>query len=263
MIYVVQRNSLGYDGQCVSLDDQGASEVCSIWDAISIPYYLATGGTFSDSGSDRSNGLAIPFILMIILIFILVVHSVASTIVNMKKFTSTESIVDFYWLPMLTHILLVRDLCDFFACNKNKTNTSEERDIFGQRKLGIAWDNACASFASAQIKNTKDWSLQQDYSHNSLLTNTFFVRFVGIFLIPVWLILGLLTFGILWPPQCRRWLFTWSFGDAGLTTDFDEQVKSNTPMSLLREDVSRMKGMIYERFHDMQQDIQDVKNAIH
>ncbi len=261
MIYVTQRKSLGYESPCIGQSDEGLSEVCNIWDSVKIPYYLATGKELYTSGQTASSELATNFLIVLTIIFILLVHSISTTVLNMNKYTDAEKIVGFFWLPMLTHLLLVQDICNLCFFRLRKRDFGDQESAFGQRRLGYTWEFVCASFECAQLKNTKWGYFQRDLGSYHLLTNTIFVRFVGVFLIPIWLMLGLLTLGILWPPQVRRWLFTWSLEDNCYKT-ISKEVKYTTPTMMLQEDVARMKGMVFERFHDMQSELHNIKRNI-
>lgn len=263
MIYVTQRKSLGFDKGCIELDDGGISEVCSIWGSIKISYHLAIGGELGHSRNAENQGLEVLYLLFVITFFVIVLHSVATSIINVKNFLSTNSnsMVEFYWVHMFTHILLVKDICNIFSCRSRDQENEESKYTFGQRRLEITWDYICASFECTHSKNTRWEQFQRDIGHSHLLTNTLFVRLVGIFLIPIWLILGVLTIGILWPPQLRCWLFSWSFSDEYEISHVNKENYTGSPR-ILREDISRMKGMLYERFHDMQSELHDIKRVI-
>lgn len=245
----------------MELDDEGISEVCTIWGSIKISYHLASGGELQHSRNTDNQGLEVLYLLLVIVFFVIVLHSVATSIVNIKAFLSTNSMVEFYWAPIFTHILLVEDISNIFPCRNRDQQSEESKYSFGQRRLEITWDYICASFESTNSKNTRWGQFQRDIGHSHLLTNTLFVRLVGIVLIPIWLVVGLFTFGILWPPQCRRWLFSWSFSDEYDTSHGNEEKHTGSPR-ILREDISRMKGMLYERFHDMQSELHDIKRVI-
>lgn len=278
MIYVTQRSTLGSDEHCLSLENGGTVDVCTIWESINIPYYLAIGGEFLPSRGANNRSFDVLILLFMAMIFILILHTVAISLVDMKKFRTREAMVNFYWVPMLTHVLLVRDICKIFCCQKlcegsnmgnrpyeHKNNLTQVGCLRCcsdfERRLENTWEYICASFECNYFKNTKWWHLQKDLDDSHLLRNHIFVRFVGVFLIPLWFILGLLTFGILWPPQCRWWLFTWSINENNRDIQTIEEKSIGSP-TILHDDVARMKSMIFESFNDLQTELHDIRGAI-
>lgn len=262
MMYVVQKESLRPENQCISFDDEGMSKVCSIWGSIKISYYIVSGGEFHlpDNGG---NQLQFLFMLFFITIFIIILHSVATSIVHMKKIISKESMVPFYWIPMLTHILLVKDIQSIIPCHKNSPNLIvQEHTASMQYRFEMVWDYLCASFESSHVKNKKWSNLQRELGQSNLITNTIAVRVVAIIVLPIWFVLGLCSFGVLWPPQCRKAIFTWSMTNDNVDV-YDKEVQSEDDCTtMLRGDISRMKGMMYERFHDLQRELHNLKRSV-
>ena len=99
---------------------------------------------------------------------------------------------------------------------------------------------------------------------------TIFTGFVGLFVLPIWFTLGLLTLGLLWPPQIRRWIFCPR--PAGSTTlgrnyrrrhdGVDQGDLTKAKLSKLRYDLVDFKAMSQEQNHRIQQDLGSIKDVI-
>ena len=188
---------------------------------------------------------------------------------------------DFFWIPMFIHVQFVKDIRSIFCCGNKAGNSAAGSRSYSEKnnyvrtscgrccstiedKLYGTWEYLCASSESNRFKEAKLQFLDRNLGNSFLFTNIVFVRLISIFVVPLWLILGLVTLGLLWSPQCRLWLFTWSFDKSG-ESDGDEPQKEEdliNSSSSIKEDVSRMKGMVFERFHDVQSELQTIKRYL-
>ncbi len=279
MIYVTQLRSFGFDDRCIDVENKDGTKICSIWESIKMSYFFVVEGAFIFSEDDV--GIDILLLILTSVSFILIIHAVAISIVNMKRLRLKESMVDFFWIPIFIHVQLVRDIRNILCCREKVAGSTvgnrlyeEKNNFFRNNRMGYcsnfegrlrgAWEYLCASCECNRFKDAKSQYLDRNLVKSHLLTNIIFIRLASIFVIPVWFMLGLITLGLLWPPQCRLWLFTWSFDDSG-DSDGDEPDKeeafANSPVTL-REDLSRMKSMVYERFHDVQSELEGIKRSL-
>jgi len=287
MIYVTQKRSIGFDQQCIISENESDGEICTIWDSYKITYFLVLGDAFFGSNNVSSNDLGLLMILFTTFAFVLFLHFVAISISSAKRRRENDLIVESFWVPILTHVLWVERLRYTFCCGQ-KTEKEEGGDRFYEKarfnntsgccnlrtssalesRLGNTWDYICASFSKIDYKNTKWWYLQRDLGASHLLTNKWFVRSVSIFLVPCWICLGFVSLGVLWPPQFRWWLFTWSFhlerhdSKGHNLENYEDKTIFKDSNKSLRLDMSRMKNMIYERFHYVQCELHDIKNVV-
>jgi hypothetical protein len=98
-----------------------------------------------------------------------------------------------------------------------------------------------------------------------------------LFLLPIWLILGFITLGLLWPPQIRRWLFCpcpiGSSSSSSSSTKTRRRISSSSSssheddlsrakLSQLRSDIIDLKGISYDQNHRIQKDLELIKEII-
>ena len=85
---------------------------------------------------------------------------------------------------------------------------------------------------------------------------------VAIILVPIWLLAGTLTLGLLWPPQVRRFLF-------GSRIIEDDELASSSERSVdillknLHEEVHQLKLMSFDRSSQVEREIIEIKNILH
>ncbi len=80
---------------------------------------------------------------------------------------------------------------------------------------------------------------------------------LGIFVIPLWILAGVLTLGWLWPPQVREWLFR----PKGFHNS-SRPAPPNTPTSQLSHEVRLVKMMAYDRAMDLERELQNLRELV-
>lgn len=75
---------------------------------------------------------------------------------------------------------------------------------------------------------------------------------------PLWICLGAVSLGILWPPQIRQWIFQVKFDD-----DEQQPVRaiSTRGATSLQSDISNMKMMLYDRFQGVETELYELRSA--
>lgn len=111
------------------------------------------------------------------------------------------------------------------------------------------------------------------------ICHTLMLVFVTIVVIPLWLILGLLTFGILWPPQIREAVFTSKVLQHSSAGEVEDELRK-TQVKVLKQEVKTMKddirqelamdrtqvvqikSLIAERKQDIQNEMKHIKRIV-
>jgi hypothetical protein len=85
-----------------------------------------------------------------------------------------------------------------------------------------------------------------------------------LFLVPLWLALGLATVGLLWPPQVRRWVFspTGATFRGWHSMSLTENELSRAKLSQLRADIGDLKVIAYEQNYQFQRDLGLLKDVL-
>ena len=103
--------------------------------------------------------------------------------------------------------------------------------------------------------------------------------FVGIFVIPVWLIFGFLSLGSLWPPQIRENLFTSKVLKHSSDVEKEDELRKaqvqilknevsvfkddlKQELAIARTHVVQMKSIVAERKVEMQAEMKHIKRIV-
>lgn len=97
-----------------------------------------------------------------------------------------------------------------------------------------------------------------------------FTGFAALFILPIWLVLGLVTLGLLWPPQIRRWLFCprpdgrSTLRESRYSRPFvcHEGDLTKVKLSKLRTDLIDLKAVMQDQNHRLQKDLGSIKDVI-
>jgi len=280
MVYMVHTRD-NTNGQCLYEEGNINGEslkICSLWDSFKIVYLLVIGEGFIGAEASSDNATIILLLVFVVLAFVLILHTISLSIVHLQRTGVKSAMVDSFWSPMLTHILLVRSLSEVFCCGSRSSEPGSSNQHYATRsaathscnpssissRLENMWDYILVSYSDVDIKDTKWWYLQRDLGRSHLLGKKWFVRIVGAFIVPIWICLGIVTLGILWPPQVRWWIF-----HIGMDKDDDMVLDVIAPnssqsmqMSSLKSDISKMKMMLYERFQTVESDLYGLRSTI-
>ena len=133
-------------------------------------------------------------VIMILNVLIPIVWDAYSSVKN------AESANTLFWeirLEFVTEVMVVSSFTNNFICNCEMTNGSLET------YLEAAWSKIAKVY---EDPSTAHWYIE---------IKCFIIRVeVFLFVILEWFLLGLVTAGLLWPPQIRKWVWHASFPEA-------------------------------------------------
>ena len=268
MTYLSFLIPIGYNEKCISVDHDG-SAVCSIWGAAQAFSFLFNPIEINVLNGDDPEVGFLSVVFYVVLLFV-TIYSVAITIISIQQIELKDFLIPNYWVPLFIHISLVQDLSSTFSCQRQDRQYEQNQHCssignFGccsdfEQRLGSTWDFIISSFECTQNRNSKWWSYQRSFGYPTLIRNVQFVRLIGIVLIPPWIVIGLLSLGVLWPPQCRRLIFTWSNGEI----IYEERHKAADPSkkSNTDDELIRIKCMMFDRFDDIHTQIDHIKRGL-
>ena len=269
MTYLSFRVPMGYDDKCITVDHDG-SEVCSIWGSAQAFSFLFNPLEINVLNGDGSPGVGfLSFIFYVALLFG-TIYSVAITIISIQQIKLKDFLVSNYWVPLFIHISLVQDFSSTFSCERQDRQYEQKQFCSSigntgcysgfEQRMGSTWDFIISSFECTQNRNSKWWSYQRSFEYPTLIGNVQFVRLIGVLLIPLWMVIGLLSLGMLWPPQFRRWILTWSNDEV-----ISEEKEKSAHLSKKRntdDELIRMKCMMFDRFDDIHAEIDYIKRGL-
>jgi hypothetical protein len=170
----------------------GAVSLCSLRESYSLLYFLMVGEPIVDLDSDARATDSVTALVVLFLgtLLLLALGIMAMVVLAGSKFDFEEVGVSSFWEPKLVYVLFAQGL------GSSKTGTSST--------LETAW------IVATNILSGHDGS-KGSYWYACFTRKSAFVKscywMVALTLVPIWLFLGLITFGLLWPPQVRRFLF--------------------------------------------------------
>lgn len=246
MIYIAHtggdRNNI-----CSMEDGQSVDtiRVCSVWDSFKLLYLLTIGEIFLGDTSSKSS-VVVLVMVFIVIIFILVVTTLVT---NLRLAEKDQSLVKSFWAPLLTYVLFTRSAHTILCCGNSLMFSSLER------RMENAWEYIMISFSDVEYKDTKWWYVQSELGKSHLFTSKRFIQTIGCFIIPFWMIAGLVTLGILWPPQIRWWLFSIGIGD-----DLDSSVSDMLEDTKHTNELKTLKLLLYDKFQILENELASMRS---
>jgi ankyrin repeat protein len=88
-----------------------------------------------------------------------------------------------------------------------------------------------------------------------------FTPLLALVVIPIWLLLGAATLGLLWPPQVRRWLFATTMLSDPKSTPVEDRL-TGSKLSQLKGEWHKFQETSMERNGQLQNDISQIKDIL-
>ena len=238
-----------------------STTVCSLRDSYRIVYMLLRGEPLVDSsGEQQMSTEAVVLVAGFLLLLFLLVLAVLVAVIIGALHTNTEEVAfRSFWEPKLAFVLSSTDW-GYGAQKKSMTLTPKQSF---QKRMERLWDLLLSSISfgmRSPNRTDHNWFSGHRARGNAIAIPLWFVALIAI---PLWFLGGLLTFGLLWPPQLRRLLFKpwgWENKKRSLSTA-SEQAASG--LSEVRSELVRMKTMSYERSIQVEREVRDVKHLLH
>lgn len=232
-------------------EDPGDSNLCSVRDSYMLVYFLMIGEPIVNMDNNtRTQSSVIILALLFATALLLLALSIMAMIVLGGSNCDYEELSLAYWEPKLTFVI--------FACGKESA--------FFQSKLSASLE--VAWIVATDILSGRDGA-KGTYWYACFSRKSAFVKagywMVTVIIVPIWILAGLITFGLLWPPQVRRFLFR---PQAGAPFRQDRGNKSPpevyaSHLSSLRNELTQIRDMSYERSNDVQRDLRHLKEILH
>ena len=235
-----------------TVEDCTTGGICSLSEAYALVYRLVIGvPVLTDTDYNVSKGTFVIVVISTVLYMWWIMSVIAMIITEANRLDRRRLSLIWYWEPKiaLTATLSVGSndkVSDSPSCIERYCDTSEKIwHIFVTALRGeqseVHWDAYC--FRSKPI---------------TVVTGLF-----ALFLLPIWFILGLVTLGLLWPPQIRRWIFyPGPIGNTLFGRSCTSRSGSNTTLSQLRRDMNDLKTSSYDQNHQIQHDLGVIKEVI-
>ena len=237
---------------CSSASD--STPICDVRDSYRLVYFLLVGEPIVDIKSPTTLpvGMTALVALCTILFFLVFLAVVFVAMLVSSKSDSETVALNNYWEPKLSLVVSSKSARAAAARYKKGMWIPQPSwiDRF-ENHLEHLWGiSMCLAFG---IRRNQYWYAAALAPGKKLLLSV-----ALIFVIPMWLLMGLLTVGLLWPPQVRLFLFQ---PRMCLPSARLRQGKEflTSQVAGIKDEIVQFKSMSYEQFHDVQQDIRHLK----
>lgn len=233
-----------------ALGDVGA---CSINQSYKLVYYLVVGEPIVDLGGENevARSMTALIVLLMIALFVLGLSIFSVIVLASLKWDFENVAVSSFWEPKLIFVL--------FSCSNGKVSPSN-RSL--PSRLEIAWHVA------TNILSGREYAIEP-YWYTCLTGKSALMKvcrwLIASLVVPLWIAAGVLTFGVLWPPQVRRFLFQPSMKNSVMTkrSNLSPAESYACQVSRMRDELSQIRDMSYERSNDIQREVRELKEILH
>ena len=243
-----------------TLEDCIDGGICTLSEAYEFIYSTTMGNpVLADKKYEVSTEILVIVIIFTILFLWWIVSVTATIVSEASKLDRQQLALTWYWEPkasltvltskgkkdgkIIESPTLVQRYCDSSEKHWHILSCAirgEQSDIF--------WDSWCFRSTFLQIVG----------------------GFLALFLLPIWFALGLVTLGLLWPPQIRRWLFSphpvgsprVRKSSRGKAYGSNEDDLMKTKLSKLRTDLIDLKTITQDQSHQIQKDLGLIKDVL-
>jgi hypothetical protein len=277
-IYCIDQpnDSLTDEEQIANLqcDDPQTRAYCNRWDAFLNVFTMLMGEVnglqFVDSAA-----ATVLFIIFMFLVVILLANVLIAIVTDSYKVISEQRAAIVFWTNRL----------DFIAEMDAVANGPWKRYMkatFGMKDDPNPSARKRVTFGHAFWKRLMD--LFEDDVDDGVMSVDFLVitllRFgTAFFVIPMWIFIGLISVGILWPPQIREAVFTSSIFKHNTEQDKEDEMRRNQvkklreEVKILKDDIMQdlaidrtqvvqLKSLVSERKQDIQNEMKHIKRIV-
>lgn len=256
----------------------GGRSLCNIREAFITVYLMLLGTPLIDtedgSQDSLSSGAVVLISVFTALLVLFIVSLLISVVSEAVRIDLDDVALGYFWEPKLNFVFSIEDLTSFFTCSKAQPNEARygirkkkgfiPKRSFSERlsaSLGDAWTVMEYAIVGGERRRGNMWYVA--YCDQTSPFGVWPLRIICLLILPVWLAVGLATFGLLWPPQVRRWLFRPSRSSVRKNRDANAAAEySATQIAGMRGDVLQLKTMSYERFNDAKREIHELKRML-
>jgi hypothetical protein len=191
---------------------------------------------------------AVLLVMACLVIFAMFVLALLVTVLIAASQLDFEQIaLNSYWEPKLAFILSAEDFGVAKEDHSDRKNGIEA-------KLAQSWDIFMLTIFGGELAKVANW-YAKPFSSKILAWTT------AIFVVPAWIILGIFSLGLLWPPQLRLWLFRpHGIGDEGRNACV---AKKQSTASDIRSEIMQIKLMSYERSIEVEKELRELKELLY
>lgn len=239
----------------VNCDESIGVPVCTVRDAYRVVYMLVRGETLVDGFSEISvRAIVLVTLLLLSIAFFLVGLFVMLVVASLKLDFESIALRSF-WEKKLAFHYTAEDL----GIHESKSSSGCGLSSVGVTgRLERAWNLLIVSLIGGISKKRKHW--HEGVPASDVLSWPLWI--VAIFVIPLWVVLGAVTLGLLWPPQLRSLLFR-PFGFHSERGGQASVQQTAINVTAMRDEVRQLKILSFERSGEMERELRELKELLH
>jgi hypothetical protein len=180
-------------------------------------------GELSEKAFLISNVASALFILFMFLVIILLENVLIAIVTDSYKVIQDQRAAIVFWTNRLDFIAEMDAIAKFFGCGHSDGSKSiQSENIFGKE----AWKQIMDLFEDG----VEEGAASLDFVIYTLL------RIIAVCTVALWLVLGVVTAGWLWPPQVREGIFTSTVFKHSSDVEMENELR-RTQVKQLQEEV--------------------------
>lgn len=247
---------------------------CTRWDAFLNTFTMLLGEVNDEQFKDEAFAVAL-FVLFMFLVVILLANVLIAIVTDSYKIIQDQRAAIVFWTNRL----------DFVAEMDGIANGPWKTTL--KKFLGLSTEDDRSS--NKEITFGKDeWKRLMELYDEDVDDGTFSLEFIcytmlriftAVVVIPLWILVGFLTFGSLWPPQVREAVFTSKVLKHSSEAEKDDELRKTqvkvlkTEVQGLKDDLMQelavdrtqrvqMKSLVAERKQEIQSEMKHIKRVV-
>jgi hypothetical protein len=218
---------------------------CTIRDGYRIVYMLIRGASLVDpTGRERLSTETVALLSLFLVIFAIFALALLVTVIVASSQIDYDHIaVKSYWEPKLAFALCAQDF------GLVKRGESVGLKGFDTRKSQL-WDFFVSAMRGEEPEKGNVWFLRHQPCK--------FLRCIpAIVILPIWVMCGAVSGGLLWPPQLRIWLFSPRHFRGKPMVE-----QSGSGLIDIRNDIAQMKNMTHDRSTQVEEALLELRGLL-
>ncbi|KAL7557331.1 hypothetical protein ACA910_020319 [Epithemia clementina (nom. ined.)] len=251
-------------------DDSRQFSYCTFWDSFLRVYDMLLGEVSEDEFLGSGMALAL-FVMFMFLVVILLANVLIAIVTDSYKVIQDQKAAIVFWTNRLDFVAEMDAIANGpWVTRFRKWRGSDDSNEVSEATFGMQrWK---------QIMELFEDDVEEGIRSVDFLAY-FFLRVMACAIIPIWILFGFLTFGWLWPPQVREFVFTSTvFAHSSDTAKEDElritQVANlQQEVMLLKEDlllelatdrtqIVQIKSQVAERKQEIASEMRQIKRLV-
>jgi hypothetical protein len=236
---------------------------CNAWDSFLAVYTMLLGEVDETVFGDNTTALVL-FVIFVLLVVILLANVLIAIVTDSYKVIRDNRAAIVFWTNRLDFIAQI----DAIASGPWK---SRLKGLLGLQKEDTSFDkNNSYQYFEATFGKALWNDIVELFEHEMLVEDGIFtldfvlcmiLRMVALLLVPLWILAGALSAGLLWPPQIRERLFVSAIINHNSKSEQEETLRK-TQIENLRGEIAQLKNDLVMESSQQRTQIVQMKSAV-